>query len=79
MAMAAGGYNTLQRTIIACNGPDSRLAAALESDLKGKLSIGLGVAADPLAFLRPWAAMVLYELVALVWLVLDRRIEAGPA
>ena len=79
LAMAAGGYNILQRTIIACNGLDSRLAAALGSDLKGKLSIGLYVAAVPLAFLRPWAAMVLYALVALVWLVPDRRIEAGPA
>jgi uncharacterized membrane protein len=76
LACAAVSYIILQRQIIAVNGPDSRLALALGGDRKGKLSIGLYLAAIPLAFARPWAAIVLYVAVALVWLVPDTRIEA---
>src|SRR5262245_7738096 len=76
LAMAAFGYTLLQRTIIACNGRSSRLAAALGSDLKGKISFCLYVIAIPLAFLRPWIAIVLYVVVALMWFVPDRRIES---
>jgi uncharacterized membrane protein len=76
LACAAVSYIILQRQIIAVNGPDSRLALALGGDRKGKLSITLYLAAIPLAFARPWAAIVLYVAVALVWLVPDTRIEA---
>ena len=76
LACAAVSYIILQRQIIAVNGPDSRLARALGGDRKGKLSITLYVAAIPLAFARPWAAIVLYVAVALIWLVPDTRIEA---
>lgn len=75
LAMAAFGYILLQRAIIACNGRSSRLAAALGSDLKGKTSFCLFVIAIPLAWLRPWMAIALYVVVALVWFVPDRRIE----
>jgi uncharacterized membrane protein len=75
LAMAAFGYMLLQRAIIACNGRSSRLAAALGSDLKGKTSFCLFVIAIPLAWLRPWMAIALYVVVALVWFVPDRRIE----
>ena len=75
LAMAACGYILLQRAIIACNGRSSRLAAALGSDLKGKTSFCLFVIAIPLAWLRPWIAIALYVVVALVWFVPDRRIE----
>jgi uncharacterized membrane protein len=76
LACAAVSYIILQRQIIAVNGPDSRLALALGGDLKGKLSIALYLAAIPLAFARPWIAIVLYAAVALIWLVPDTRIEA---
>ena len=76
LAMAACGYILLQRAIITCNGRSSRLAAALGPDLKGKASFSLFVIAIPLAFLRPWIAIALYVVVALVWLVPDRRIES---
>jgi uncharacterized membrane protein len=69
-------YIILQRQIIAVNGHDSRLAVALGSDFKGKLSLALYLAAIPLAFARPWIAIVLYVTVALSWLVPDSRIEA---
>jgi uncharacterized membrane protein len=76
LACAAVSYIILQRRIIAVNGLDSRLAVALGSDFKGKLSLGLYLAAIPLAFARPWIAIVLYVTVALSWLVPDTRIEA---
>lgn len=76
LACAAVSYNVLQRQIIAVNGRESRLAVALGSDRKGKLSILLYLAAIALAFVRPWIAIVLYVAVALVWFVPDSRIEA---
>jgi uncharacterized membrane protein len=76
LACASVSYIILQRQIIAVNGHDSRLAVALGSDLKGKLSLALYLAAIPLAFARPWIAIVFYVTVALSWLVPDTRIEA---
>jgi uncharacterized membrane protein len=76
LACAAVSYIILQRQIIAVNGHDSRLAVALGSDFKGKLSLALYLAAIPLAFARPWIAILLYVTVALSWLVPDSRIEA---
>ncbi len=76
LACAAVSYTLLERQIIAVNGRDSRLAVALGDDLKGKLSIALYVSAIVLAFVRPWIAIVLYVVVALVWLVPDTRIES---
>jgi len=76
LACAGVSYNILQRQIIAVNGRDSRLAVALGSDRKGKLSIVLYLAGIVLAFARPWIAIVLYVAVALTWFVPDSRIEA---
>jgi uncharacterized membrane protein len=75
LAMAAVGYILLQWAIVVCNGRSSKLAAALGSDLKGKLSIAVYVVAIPLAFVSPWIALVLYVAIALMWFVPDRRIE----
>jgi uncharacterized membrane protein len=74
--LAAVGYWLLQSAIIACNGRSSKLAAAVGSDLKGKLTGSIYAAAIPLAFLRPWIAISLYVAVALMWFVPDRRIES---
>jgi uncharacterized membrane protein len=73
---AAVSYRILQQQLIAYNGRDSRLALALGDDLKGKLSVVLYLAAIVLAFVRPWMAITLYVVVALVWLVPDTRIES---
>ena len=69
-------YNILQRTIIAVNGRDSRLAVALGDDLKGRLSLILYLSGIALAFVRPWIAIVTYVTVAVMWLVPDTRIES---
>src|SRR5215470_8014120 len=50
-------------------------ATAIGRDFKGKLSLAIYVAAAFLAFVRPWIAIALYVVVALIWLVPDRRIE----
>jgi uncharacterized membrane protein len=75
LLMAAIAYYILQRAIIAHQGPDSLLAAAVAGDLKGKLSPVLYLIAIPLAFVNPWIASGLYVFVALVWFIPDRRIE----
>jgi uncharacterized membrane protein len=72
---AALAYYLLQQTIIAAEGPDSPLKAAVGSDMKGKLSPILYIAGIVSTSFVPWVAMVLYVMVALWWLVPDRRIE----
>ncbi len=75
LLMAALAYYVLQIAIIRQQGRDSLLAAALGRDWKGKISPVLYLMAIPLAFVSPWIAHGLYILVALIWLVPDRRIE----
>ena len=75
LLMAAIAYYILQGRIIKLEGPDSMLAKAVGSDWKGKISPLLYLAAIPLAFFEEWIAQALYVLVAVIWLVPDRRIE----
>jgi uncharacterized membrane protein len=75
LLLAAIAYEILQAAIIAREGRDSVLASAVGRDWKGKLSPVLYLAAIPLAFVNPWISNGLYALVALIWLVPDRRIE----
>jgi uncharacterized membrane protein len=79
LLMAGLAYLILQAAIIAHHGPRSRLAAAVGKDLKGKASFVLYLAAVPLAFVREWIADAIYVLVALMWLLPDRRIETRVA
>jgi len=76
LLLAGVAYTVLLRTILAAQGPSSKLAAAVGSDVKGKISLLLYGAAIPLAFVNQWIADGLYVAVALIWLVPDRRIEA---
>lgn len=75
LLMSAIAFFILQTTILRVNGRDSVLARAIGSDLKGKGSVVVYAVAIPLAFLSPLAANGLYILMALVWLIPDRRIE----
>jgi uncharacterized membrane protein len=81
LLMAAFAYWLLQQLIIDSQGRDSVLRKAVGRDWKGKLSPLLYVVAIPLAFWSQWIALAIYVLVALLWLVPDRRIERtlGPA
>jgi uncharacterized membrane protein len=75
MLMAAIAYWILQQLIIASQGRGSLLKQAVGGDWKGKLSPIVYAAAIPLAFWAQWMSQALYVIVALVWLVPDRRIE----
>jgi uncharacterized membrane protein len=75
LLMAAIGYWVLQRTIVASEGVDSLLARAIGKDLKGNLSVVIYATAIPVAFFNQWLSQAGYVLVALMWLVPDRRIE----
>jgi len=75
LLMAAIAYWILQRRIIATQGKDSILKRAIGNDWKGKLSPLLYLAAIVLAFLSQWFAVSIYIIVALIWVIPDRRIE----
>ncbi len=72
---AAIAYFILARSLLSIHSPDSVLATALGADFKGKISMVIYLVAIPLAFVRSWLACGLYILVAVMWLVPDRRIE----
>ena len=76
---AAIAYGILQRVIIAEQGEFSLVATAVGRDLKGKLSPLLYAIAIPAAFLHQWISGGIYVLVALIWLIPDRRIERALA
>jgi uncharacterized membrane protein len=75
LLLAGVAYFILQSVILKSEGPDSALAAALGGDLKGKSSPVIYVAAILLAFVNPVISLVLYVVVAAMWLIPDRRIE----
>ncbi|HEX3503504.1 MAG TPA: TMEM175 family protein [Xanthobacteraceae bacterium] len=68
-------WRWLQGAIIKMQGSDSVLASAIGSDLKGKASPLLYLAGVGLAFVAPLLSISLYILVAVMWLIPDRRIE----
>jgi uncharacterized membrane protein len=72
---SALAYYALQTTIIRSQGSDSHLAAAIQGDLKGKSSPLLYAAGIGLSLVNRWAGVAIYVLVALMWLVPDRRVE----
>jgi uncharacterized membrane protein len=74
--LAAGvAYFALQTAIIRKQGSDSALAAALGRDMKGKASPVIYVTGIGLAFVDRWLGVALYVVVALMWLIPDRRVE----
>jgi uncharacterized membrane protein len=75
LLMPAIAYNLLQIAIVRRHGPAGALAKAIGSDFKGKVSPVLYVAAIAVAFIAPWISHAIYVLVALMWLIPDRRIE----
>jgi len=75
LVMAAVAYLVLQKAIIASEGSASVLLAAVGFDWKGKLSALLCLVAIASSFLVEWLAQALYALVAILWLIPDRRIE----
>jgi uncharacterized membrane protein len=77
LVMMATAYIFLARAIIACNGPESKLARAIGNDNKSTISLMGYLAAIPLAFVRPWISLAVYVLLAMIWFIPDPRIESS--
>jgi len=75
LLMPAIAYYLLQRAIIRRQGTQSVLAKALGADIKGRISIVLYAAGILAALISPLISIAIYVLVAVIWLVPDRRIE----
>jgi uncharacterized membrane protein len=75
LLLAAIAYFILTRALLAIHDQESALATALGRDFKGKISIVIYVLAVVLAFVNSWFACALYVLVAVIWLIPDRRFE----
>jgi TMEM175 potassium channel family protein len=75
LLLPAIAYYLLVLAILRRHGADSMLAKAIGSDVKGKISPVLYAAGIALAFVAPWLSIALYALVAVLWLIPDRRIE----
>lgn len=75
LLMAAIAYFFLQNRILAIQGKNSLLAKALGNDLNGKASPIIYIVAIIASFYNPWIAGAPYILVALIWLIPDKRIE----
>src|SRR4051794_12294883 len=73
---SALAYTILVRTILAYEGPHSKLAQAIGKDRKSYVSLALYISAVPIAFVNQVIADAIYVTVALIWLVPDRRIES---
>ena len=75
LLMAGLAYFILTQTLIAKHGKESVLAKAVGNDLKGKLSVVFYALSVPLALWFPVVAFTVYILVAVIWIIPDRRIE----
>jgi uncharacterized membrane protein len=73
---AAIAYTILQTVLVReRSGNNQTLGRAVGNDRKGKLSVLLYIIAVPMAFASPWVSITIYIIVALMWLVPDKRIE----
>ncbi|AMP02388.1 hypothetical protein CAter282_4629 [Collimonas arenae] len=75
LLMTGIAYYILSRSLIRMHGDNSQLAQAIGNDVKGKLSVAAYALAIPLSFANRWLALGMYVLVAIMWLIPDRRIE----
>ena len=76
LMLCAFAYTVLQASLIRHHGHDSLLAKAVSADYKGKVSLVLYLGGIATAWtLSAWAGIVFFVIVALMWLVPDRRIE----
>jgi uncharacterized membrane protein len=72
---AAVAYYVLQWTLLRVEGRSSLLATAVGRDLKGKVSPALYCIGIALSFADRWLGLAVYVVIALMWLIPDRRVE----
>lgn len=76
LMLCAISYHILQTIIIqAEGGKNSILSKALGADFKGKISIVLYILGIVVSFFNEWISGSFYLVVALLWLIPDKRIE----
>ncbi len=75
LLLAGVAYFILTNALINLHGQGSTLATSIGRDRKGRISIAIYALAIPLAFAEPWIAGACYVVVAITWLIPDRRIE----
>lgn len=75
LLFAGCAYYILSQVLISVHGDDSALAKAIGRDIKGMVSVAIYTLAIVCAFWNSFLAYLLYVLVAIIWLVPDRRIE----
>jgi uncharacterized membrane protein len=68
-------YYIMVLALIKLHSKDSLFTAAISNNAKERWSLYLYTAAIPLAFVSTWIAIILYVIVAIMWLVPDRRVE----
>ena len=79
LLLTGAAYLILARLLVLHEGPSSILARAFGSDRKTLLSLAAYLAAITAAFFTTYVSLALYALVALIWLVPDRRVERAMA
>jgi uncharacterized membrane protein len=79
LLMAGGAYSILATALARHHGKESKIAVALGKDFKGKVSLLIYAVAIAATSFSPALAGGLYAVVALIWLVPDRRIEKALA
>jgi uncharacterized membrane protein len=75
LLLDAFAYSLLERALLAVNDRDAPFAKAIAIDAKGIPSIVLYIVAIGGAFLSPIISDVIFVVVAIMWLVPDRRFE----
>ena len=73
--LSAMAYYIMVRAMLAHHGKDSLLSKALGDGKKERISLAIYAVAIPLAFVASWFSALLYVVVAIIWLIPDRRIE----
>jgi uncharacterized membrane protein len=73
--MSSIAYFILLQSLLKYEGKNSVLAAAVGNDFKGKISSFLYILAIALAFVNAWTSLGIYTLVAMIWVIPDKRIE----
>ncbi len=79
LLLCAIAWFIMQMTVVRAEGPDSIVPTAIGRDLKGKLSPFLYIAGILVSVLSPVLGVAIYTIVAVMWLVPDRRFERHAA
>jgi uncharacterized membrane protein len=79
LIMPALAWHVMERVAVGAQKPNSPLAQYVQHDRKGLISPFIYASGIGLSFAAPWAALICYAAVAVLWLMPDRRIEAMVA